>query len=583
MLQKIWRVQVQNVNSVVPWSCAKQLIVQMETPTPQAYPAGIAPTPRTVSKQPAAMHPQGSRLFPPPDSKPPVLAATSLSHCAKATARVPFSNQSQMHHQASQSSSAAATPIHADAETLSACKQLDRAAARLVPLNARQQLAWQAQATAKASLQGSASELPEPDIELTSACQQLAEAAAGHAQHSATLQQALTELSSQHSASMDTADSPVAAARLKANQLEQSSCSSACGALLQAAEASCTEDVQDAEYTDSHKSEDPEDLALACEQLTEAVSAHASQHQQLKQLLQRQLAAPPSKGLHSAVTDQQIVTQPGRQHEAAKVAFDKAVGCSKPGPRVKQRCSAVYTAAWPPGRPDQQLKGPLMQASVAGRAAKGLTSRAGQLESSICTDAYQRANLGQLFNRALVQAKLPSEHEAADVVGVDRTGSPFLSSHDTLVYQQDVIRPQIHGLTTVVSDNAVGTAADAVKVLEGNAPASNDCESAAFGACLKAATEEVEPSFGAVHAMLSALQLPGVEAASPWEESTLAHTCNLLHENALGASEDSPEYTLGRSLSEMLLSSFAWCHVEDPPEQHHVDLLVRYSPAALHH
>ena len=548
MLQKTWRVQVHNAGSAVPWSCARQLSVQMETPTPQAYPAGIAPTPRTVSKQPAAMHPQGSRLFPPPDSKPPVLAATSFSHCAEATARVPFSSQSQMHHRASQSSSAAATPIHADAETLSACKQLGTAAARLASHNPRQQLAWQVQATAKASLQGTASELPQPDIELASACQQLAEAAGGHAQHRASLQQALTELSSQHSLSTDTAEGPTAAARAKANHLEQSSCSSACAALLQAAEASCTEDVQGAEYTDSHKSDNAEVLALACAQLTEVVSAHASQQQQLKQLLQQQFAAPPSKGLHSAVTDQQMVTLPGRRHEAAKIAFDKAIGCSKPGPRVKERYSAAYTAAWPPGPPDPQFKGPLMQASVAGRAARGLTSRAGQLQSSICTDAYQGANLGQLTDRALIQAKLPSRHEAADVAGVDQSGSPPLSMHDTLVYQQDMITPEVHGLNTVaLSDNAVRTAADAMKDLEGNAPAFSDCESAAFGACLKAATEEVEPSFGAVHAMLSALQLPGMEAASPRQDSILAHTCDLLQESALSASEDPPEYTPGRS------------------------------------
>ena len=531
----------------------------MGTPTPQAYPAGIAPTPRTVSKQPAAVHPQGSSLFPLPDSKPCVSAANAISHCAEVTAGVPFSSQSQKHQRAAQSSSAAATPHEADANMLSACKQLEESAAMLAPHNTRQQLVWQAQAGAKAFLQGSVSKLPQSDVELTSACQQLVEAAAGHAQHRASLQQAFTGLSSQHSPSWDSAASSVAAARPKINQLKQNSCSNACAALLQAAEASCTQDVHsaEAEYADPHGGDEPQDVTLACEQLTEAVSAHASQQQQLQQLLQQQLAAAPSKGLSPAGTAHQVATQPGRQHQAAKLAFERAVGCSKLSTRAKPRCSAMYTAAWPPGPPDQQLKGHFMQASMAGRAAKGLTSRAGQLQSSICTHAYQSANLGQLSGKALFQAKLASAHEAADVTEVDHPASPPLSLHDTLVHEQ-AIRPQILDLTSIaISDNAGGTAADVVKDLEGNAAATSDLEIAASGAYLEAATDENEPSFGAVHAMLSALQLPRVEAADSWEDNTLAHTCNLLQESALSGAEDPAEYTSSRC-------RLAWCHVEEP-------------------
>ena len=57
-----------------------------------------------------------------------------------------------------------------------------------------------------------------------------------------------------------------------------------------------------AEHADEHSGNGPEDLTLACEQLTEAVSAHASQQQQLQQLLQQQYAAAPSSGQASAVT-----------------------------------------------------------------------------------------------------------------------------------------------------------------------------------------------------------------------------------------------------------------------------------------
>ena len=543
----------------------------MEAPTPQAYPSSITPTPRSDSQQPAAMHPQGSWLFRPSDSKAPTAAATSFKRSAEASAKVPFSSQSQKHHGAAQSSPATATPPYSDAETLSACKQLEVNAAMLAPYRPRQQAVWRAQARAQPPLQGSIDSLPQSDVELISACQQLADATAGHAQHRATLQQALTELSSQHSPSLDSANGSVAAARLKANQLLQNSSSSACAALLQAAEASCTEDVQDAEHTDNDQADGPEDLSLACEQLTEAVSAHALQQQQLQHLLQQQLAAPPSKGLHSAVASHQTATQPGRQHEAAKVAFDEAVGCSKPGLRLKQGCSAKYTAAWPPGPPNQRLKGHLMQTSLAGRAAKGLTSRAGQLQRSVCADAYQSANLGQLTDKAPVQAKLTAAQEAADMAGGDHTGSSPLS---LLVHEQDMGRPQSHGLTTaVVFDNAVGTAA--MKDPEGNAPpATSDLGTAASEACLEAVADKAEPSFGTVHAMLSAMQLPSMEAAILLEDNAVAHTCSLLQEGAISLG-DSPGCTSCRSC--LCSSSFALCDAEgshgDIPRRSSQDIL----------
>lgn len=548
--------KVQDADSAAPWSCAKQLGIHMEAPTPQAYPAGIAPTPKSDSQQPAAMHPQGSWLFPPSDSKAPAVAATSFRHCAETTSAVPFSSQSQKHHRAAQSSSDAATPPQAEAETLSTCKQLEEHAAMLAPHCSRSQLVWQAQARAQPLMQSSIDRLPQSDVELFSACQQLADATADHAQHRATLQQALTELSRQNSPTLDSAESSVAAARIKANQLEQSSGSSA---LLQAFEASCTEDVQDAEYTDDDRGHEPKELSLACKQLAEAVSAHASQRQQLQQLLQHQLAAPRSKDLHSAVTLHQTVTQPGRQHAAAKIACDKAVACNKPGPRVKQRCSAVNTAAWPPRPPHQQVKGPLLQASLAGRAAKGLTSKAQQFQSSACTDAYQSANLGQLSDKAAVQAKLTAAQEAADVEGGTYMGSPATLLHDTLVHEQDMTRLQIHGLTTVaVSDNAVGTAGVAMEDLEGNVAATSDLGVAASGDCLEAAADQVEPSFGSVHAMLSALQLPRMEAAILWEDTAMAHTCGLLQEGTMSL-EDSP----ASCRSCLCSSSFALCHAEE--------------------
>ena len=566
---------MQDAVSGLPWSCAKQLSVQLGTPTPQAYPAGIAPTPRTASKQPAAMHPAGSWLFPPPNSKPLTVAATSFSTSTEVTGQALYSSQFQKHQRAAQSSSAAhATPHEADADILSACKQLEESAAMLAPHNPRQRLAWQAQAGAKALLQGSLSKLPQSDVELTSACQQLAEAAAGHAQHSASLQQTFTELSRQHSPSRDSAESSVAAARPKITQLKQSSCSSACAALLQAAEASCTEDVQgvEAEHAHHFDGSDPQDLTLACGQLTEAVSAHACQQQQLQQLLQQQLAAAPSKGLSPAVAAHQVAVQPSRPHEAAKLAFDRAVGCSKLGARAKQRCSAVYTAAWPPGPPDQQLKGLFMQASVAGRAAKGLSSRAGHFHSSVCTDVYPQmcrsANLGHYSDKAPVEAKLASMHEVADVAEVQQLGSPPLLLLDTLVHEQDIIRPQLHGLTTVaVSDKAVET--DVMKHLQGNAPATSDLEIAASGAYLEAVVDEAEPSFGAVHAMLSALQLPKMEAAMPWEDNALAHKCNLLQEGAISL-ENSPEYTSCRSFLTSAQAALPCVMLRKPLGTYHV-------------
>lgn len=552
LIQKIWLVQV--ADSPAPWSCAKHLSVQMGTPTPQAYPAGMVPTPRTAPKKPAAMHPQGSRLLPPPNCKHPSGAASPLTHSAEAAARGPSSSQSLHDQCASRSAFPAEQACHADAETVSACKQLDKAAARLAP---HSQPAWQAQAAAKPKppLQDSIDRLPQSNAQLTSACQQLAEAALGHAEQRASLQQALIELSSQHSLSRDGTESAVAAAGPAVNQLEQNTGSSACAALLQAAEASCREDMHNvqAERADERSGNGPEDLTSACEQLTEAVSAHASQHQQLQQLLQQQLAAAPSDGQASAVTAcTQLVGQPGRQHQAAKLAINKPIGCSKPRGRVKQQCSAEYTAAWPPGPPEQKLEGRLMQASAAGRAAKGSTSRAAQLLN-------QTASLGQLSGRAPLQATLTSTHLAPDVAEVGQAGSTPVSSHGTwthpqvqtgLVHEQEEIR--LSGFTNVGLDSAVGTAAEAMNDMKGTAPASSDLASAASGACLEVAEHEAEPSFGAVHAMLSALQLPRMEAVIPWEEHVLAHTCDLMRETALHASEDPPEYTPCRSFRHVL-------------------------------
>ena len=106
---------------------------------------------------------------------------------------------------------------------MSACKQLEEAAARLAPHSPIQQPAWQAQAAAKPKppLHDSVDRLPQSDAQLTSACQQLAEAAIGHAEHRASLQQALMELSSQHSLFRDGTESADAAAGPVVNQLEQ--------------------------------------------------------------------------------------------------------------------------------------------------------------------------------------------------------------------------------------------------------------------------------------------------------------------------------------------------------------------------
>lgn len=518
----------------------------MGTPTPQAYPAGMVPTPRTAPKKPAAMHPQGSQLLPPPDFKHPPGAAISLTPFAEAAAKAPFSSQSLYFQRASRPAEKA---CHADAETVSACQQLQEAAARLAPHSPIQQPAWQAQAAAKLKppLQDSLDRLPQSDAQLTSACQQLAEAAIDHAEHRASLQKALMELSSQHSPSWDGTEIAGAAAGQVANQLEHSTGSSACAALLQAAEASCLEDMHNAQAEHAERSDNgPEDLTFACEQLTEAVSAHASQQQQLQHLLQQQLAAAPSTAQASALTAlPHVVSQPNKQHQAAKLAFNKPVGCNKPRGRVKQQCSAEYTAAWPPGPPEQKPEGPMMQVAVAGRTAKGLTRGAAQLQN-------QTANLGHLSGRAAVQAKLTLAHRAAEV---EQTGTTPLPSHGTwthqqvqtrLVHEQEEIR--LGSFTNVTGlDNAMRTAAEAVTDLKGTAPASSDLASAASGACMEAAEDEAEPSFGAVHAMLSALQLPRVEAIFPWEDSVLAHTCDLMQETALCASEDPVEYIPCRS------------------------------------
>lgn len=500
------------------------------------------------------MHPQGSRLLPPPDCKHPSGTASPLTHPAQAAAKAPFSSQSLHYQRASRSSLPAEEACHsADAGTVSACKQLEEAAARLAPHNPIQQPAWQAQAAAKPKppLQDSIDRLPHSNAQLTSACQQLAEATIGHAEHRASLQQALIELSSQHSLSRDGTESAVAAAGPVVNQLELTTASSACAALLEAAEASCLEDMHNAqaEHADERSGNGPEDLTFACEQLTEAVSAHASQQHQLRQLLQQQYAAAPSNSQASAMTAcPQEVGQPRRQHQAAKLAFSKPVGGSKPRGRVKQQCSAVYTAAWPPGPPEQKVEGRLIQASAAGRGAKALTSGAAQLQNQI-------ANLGQLSGRAPVQAKLTSEPQAADVAEAEQTGSTPLSLHGTWIHQQVQTRlvPEqeeirLGGFTDDVGpDDAMGTAAEAMNNLEGTAPASSDPASAASRACAEAAEDEAEPSFGAVHAMLSALQLPRMEAVIPWEEDVLAHTCDLMQDTALFASEEPPEYIPCRS------------------------------------
>ncbi|KAL3157391.1 hypothetical protein ABBQ32_011868 [Trebouxia sp. C0010 RCD-2024] len=426
-----------------------------------------------------------------------------------------------------------------NAESLIASKQLGQAAAGLALHSPWQRPARQTLSGTEPPWLGSKPGLPQCDAELTDACQQLAKAAADHAQCRASLQQALTEISTQHFASWgDAANAVATAGHTNASQHEETSFPTACcAALLQAAEASQAEDMRayQAEHADGRIDGNPEEMADACQQLAEAMSAHASQQEQLQRLLQQQLASTPSQAPSPVSTAQHVPSQPGRHDKAATTAFDKAVARSKPGVRMIQHCSAADTSAWPPG-PQQPFKGHLMQATVpSGRSAKGLMSRVGQSKTATYRSAQQR----QSSNGTLVQAKLTAGHQKAGIAGVVCAGSSSLL-HSAPVPEQKELKPQKQGSTTshAVPDDTAEAVAHATKDLASNAPAPMTHEDAGFGVSVVAAGDEAEPSFGAVHAMLAALQLPSVEAASLWDD-TLPHTCDLLKEcPALCASQE---------------------------------------------
>ena len=540
---------VQESDRAPPWSCAKQLSAQLEPPTPHAFPAGIVPTPRGTPQKHAAAYHQGHQLHSVSGNqisashKRNVTAALPSTQTAELVVK-PFASSSSQHqpHQSAVVSSQAAAQEHlqGDDELSLACQQLAQAARRAAS-SSEQQLTWQEASDAPHYLKNGTEELLQANTDLPSACQQLAETVGAHAEQRASLQQAFEALSADQPLFLTQAAVVAANTEPRTSQNEQGSSAELCAALLQAAESCHQEGKHD------QGSNSPRELASACEQLTEVVSAHASQRQELQQLATSSSKAPPL--LVAAKHASTLSNRPRLQTQAARPVSQKDSKSSKSGANMEQRCSGADTAAWPPG-PPQHSRGCSLQASSAQEAAESLHTQAEQsqdVELSCLTEAvhaplaeqascdYRQMAGGSASPAQPAAAAKQAAHQQhvtmAKVSNGNAAGSP------RLLLPSESAR---HGETTqTVADcsNSSPARPDDSALASSNGAFASGPTSFGPRAGLTEAAKEVELSLGAVHAMLSALQLPAMDPAEPRDSSScmvsLAHTCGLLHEPAM--------------------------------------------------
>ena len=512
---------MQAADCLPPWSCTKKLQAQLGIPSPHPFPDGVSPTPRGTPQKHAAA--QGLRLFAPssdrrhspaaanPTVQDSLLGLSSLKHSTPdALARHPSLHASQHVVQAG---------FCSDAELEFVCQHLAEAAASRASGCSHEQEAEQAQADATS---GGALNMWQ------------SEAAAGHAEQKAALKQTLVAVAEHRASPLNTAADTEADAAF--SQRQQAAHAQACPALLQAAEAGLQEDNDGNKVSLAGVScgNSPADLTLACEQLTEAASAHASQREQLYHLLQQQqqLAMAPCTASVSAGRAKKTVPhnnrtagrQPGK---AAGPGPDKTSVVSKVLSKPKQRCSTSETAAWPPG-PAQASRVVSATPPVAQKAVTGSVKQTevSQEESSMAQAQAARADAAvhtydydsHVAAKLIPHPQLAPTHGAEHAVPNTAAGRGIEAAAQTDT-ELIAARPDSHDAALAVIDESNGATRT-----EHNLPGAQGH-----------AVDKAEPSFGAVHAMLSALQLPAVDLTMTTESSpqtSLPHTCDLLLEAA---------------------------------------------------
>ena len=359
---------------------------------------------------------------------------------------------------------------------------------------------------------------PYEGAELTLACQQLAEAAGSHAHQQADLQQVLRlQPNSVLSAQAQTSDTaPLVPDSFMA---EEADCSADFGQLLEAAIAIGNEDapVRQAmpmqtgnsvacddkqEVTGASATEfnvlleesfdaGQDCLTIACEELAQVATAHAAQRSELLQLMQQQLAPCSMSASQEQAATHALPKRGG--HGVQRAAGSKSINHIKSSVEATRRYSTADTAAWPPAPP--QCTGYTLGMGSRGKAAgsKSTTtaSRGPAMPTAGATGTSAGAQVPDMYSllvdEASVQKWLPA---AAEPVAIACTIPTLPAKYDDTGITTSLVLPDKNSCAT-------GTVQ------------TDDCL-VSFRPTGHTGVKEAEPSFGTVHAMLSAMQLPSL-------------------------------------------------------------------------
>lgn len=519
------------------WSCAKQLKPQLGTPTPHAYPPGIAPTTRGQSRHDATTpHPQSAQLaFPGANYQHLVhderstMAALAEDGLCQATDNV--------------------LPQVADAAAvLTKTLQLDESAAEQALFSTADQ-----------------AQQEEAEAELTFACQQLAEAAANHAQQKAMLEQALlAQTADPRSAQIAPPYATPSAADSYRQQLTD--CSVICADSVNAdtpmhyqpvatpetaapdataagaTASACTAPgaaTLGAAAVHQDQSSSPDCLSASCRELAQVASAHAAQRAELENLMHRQLEASTSAAAPCQPTASSIAGSAGPQPLRAPglLAAHKGRAHSKLNVKPKRPRSAVDTAAWPPGpqqaagvhhahpvkavkrEPQSSMRLLARESSTAcGKTVSShliqpaeamlLTLEADSLEpdhaalppdacltrlpelvADACCICHQcRGSAQRLPSAAITAAQAPDQEQARHSAVADRD-----------MYAERLADGLNQQPVSSAAPSTSGAETPELCLLDSRAPITE-----------QTAVSVLEPSFDTVHAMLSALHLPSL-------------------------------------------------------------------------
>ncbi len=492
------------------WSCAKQLKPQLGTPTPHAFPPGIAPTTRGQSRHDAPTpHPQSSRLA------------------------FPGANYQQLLHD--ERTTAAA--LHEDRLCQAADNVLPQLPARSRVPDAAAVLDTTVQpdeSAAEQALFSIADQAQEEDAEaeLTFACQQLAEAAANHAKQKAMLEQALlAQTADPPSAHIEPPDAALSAADSYRQQPTDSSAmwadsadantpthyqpaaalatgapdATAAGAIASACIAPGAAALDGAAVHQDHSSSQ-DCLSASCRELAQVALAHAAQRTELENLMHRQLEASASIAAPSRAAASNVVGSawPQPLRGPGLPAAQKSRAHSKLNAKPKRPRSAVDTAAWLPG-PRQAARvhhaHPVKAVKCEPQSSMRLLSREtttarGKTVSSHLTQPAEAVLLTLEANSLETELRL-SEDTAAQACNQEQARCSAVA--DRNMYAEHLADGLSQQQISSAAPSTSGAEIPELCLLDSQASITE-----------QTAVSLLEPSFDTVHAMLSALHLPGL-------------------------------------------------------------------------